>query len=96
MNNTYKMKEIYDVVAIGEYLIDFSPNGTGLTNNPQYEMNPGGAPTNCLAACARLGGKSAIILLRLHFMLTSIHENWVLQQNKCTFQEIVREYKGTY
>ena len=61
MNNTYKMKEIYDVVAIGEYLIDFSPNGTGLTNNPQYEMNPGGAPTNCLAACARLGGKSAII-----------------------------------
>ena len=38
MNNTYKMKEIYDVVAIGEYLIDFSPNGTGLTNNPQYEM----------------------------------------------------------
>ena len=61
MNNTYKMKEIYDVVAIGEYLIDFSPNGTGLTNNPQYEMNPGGAPANCLAACARLGGKSAII-----------------------------------
>lgn len=55
------MKEIYDVVAIGEYLIDFSPNGTGLTNNPQYEMNPGGAPANCLAACARLGGKSAII-----------------------------------
>ena len=61
MNNTYKMKEIYDVDAIGEYLIDFSPNGTGLTNNPQYEMNPGGAPANCLAACARLGGKSAII-----------------------------------
>lgn len=24
-------------------------------------MNPGGAPANCLAACARLGGKSAII-----------------------------------
>ncbi len=55
------MSEKYDVVAIGEYLIDFSPNGVGKMGNPTYEMNPGGAPVNCLASCAKLGGSSAVI-----------------------------------
>lgn len=53
--------EKYDVIAIGEYLIDFSPSGKGKMENPLYEMNPGGAPSNCLAACSALGGKSSII-----------------------------------
>ncbi len=52
---------MYDVVALGEYLIDFSPNGVGKMGNPCYEMNPGGAPANCLAACAGLGGSAALI-----------------------------------
>lgn len=55
------MDKQFDVVAIGEYLIDFSPTGCSRTGNPQYEMNPGGAPTNCLASCATLGGNTAII-----------------------------------
>lgn len=55
------MAEKYDVVALGEYLVDFSPSGCGKMGNPLYEMNPGGAPTNCLAACSALGGKTAII-----------------------------------
>ena len=55
------MAEKYDVVALGEYLVDFSPSGCGKMDNPLYEMNPGGAPTNCLAACSALGGKTAII-----------------------------------
>lgn len=55
------MAEKYDVAALGEYLVDFSPSGCGKMGNPLYEMNPGGAPTNCLAACAALGGKTAII-----------------------------------
>ncbi|MDD4796140.1 MAG: carbohydrate kinase [Eubacteriales bacterium] len=50
-----------DVVAIGEVLIDFSPAGTGPMGNPTFEMNPGGAPANCLAANAALGGKTAFI-----------------------------------
>ncbi len=50
-----------DLVAVGEYLIDFTPAGQGLMGNPTYEMNPGGAPTNCAAAVAALGGSSAII-----------------------------------
>ncbi len=52
---------MYDIVALGEYLIDFSPAGVGLMGNPCFEMNPGGAPANCLAACARLGGSTAMI-----------------------------------
>ena len=32
------MDKQFDVVAIGEYLIDFSPNGCSRTGNPQYEM----------------------------------------------------------
>ncbi|MHB1314489.1 MAG: carbohydrate kinase family protein [Christensenellales bacterium] len=50
-----------DVVALGELLIDFSPAGQGKMGNPVFEANPGGAPANCAAAVARLGGKSAYI-----------------------------------
>ena len=50
-----------DVVALGELLIDFTPEGKGETGNPLFEMNPGGAPVNCLAALAKLGAKTAFI-----------------------------------
>lgn len=50
-----------DIVAIGEALIDFSPLGKGKMGNPAFEMNPGGAPANCLAAASALGGKCAFI-----------------------------------
>ena len=52
---------MYDVVGVGEVLIDFSSYGLGPMGNPGFEMNPGGAPANCLAANARLGGKCAFI-----------------------------------
>ena len=50
-----------DVIALGELLIDFTPGGKGETGNPLYEMNPGGAPVNCLAALTKLGAKTAFI-----------------------------------
>ena len=34
----------YDVVAIGELLIDFTENGKSAQGNPVLEANPGGAP----------------------------------------------------
>lgn len=52
---------MFDVVAIGELLIDFSPSGSGGMGNPAYEMNPGGAPANCLAQISAFGGKTAMI-----------------------------------
>lgn len=48
-----------DLIAIGELLIDFSP--AGKNTNPLFEMNPGGAAANVLAACAALGGKTEFI-----------------------------------
>jgi fructokinase len=50
-----------DVLAFGELLIDFSPAGSGKMGNPAFEMNPGGAPVNCVSAVARLGGSAAYI-----------------------------------
>lgn len=51
----------YDVVAIGELLIDFTQNGYSSQGNPVFEANPGGAPCNVLAMLQRLGRKTAFI-----------------------------------
>ena len=45
----------YDVVALGELLIDFTTNGTSAQGNPVLEANPGGAPCNVLALLAKMG-----------------------------------------
>ncbi len=51
----------YDVVAMGELLIDFTQNGLSGQGNPLFEANPGGAPCNVLAMLQRLGRKTAFI-----------------------------------
>lgn len=51
----------YDVVAMGELLIDFIQNGYSSQGNPIYEANPGGAPCNVLAMLQKLGRKTAFI-----------------------------------
>ena len=55
-----KMKQ-YDVVALGELLIDFTENGKSSQGNPVFEANPGGAPCNVLAMLAKLGHQTAFI-----------------------------------
>ncbi len=55
------MEKKYDVVALGELLIDFIGNGTSAYGNPVFEANPGGAPCNVLAMLTRLGHKVAFI-----------------------------------
>lgn len=57
---TVGMKK-YDVVALGELLIDFTENGTSAQGNTIYEANPGGAPCNVLAMLTKLGRKTAFI-----------------------------------
>ena len=54
------MKE-YDVVALGELLIDFTSNGISEQGNPLFEANPGGAPCNVLAMLNRFGHKTGFI-----------------------------------
>ena len=52
---------MYDVVAMGELLIDFTENGLSNQGNFLMEANPGGAPCNVLAMLAKLGKKTAFI-----------------------------------
>lgn len=51
----------YDVVALGELLIDFIQNGLSPQNNILFEANPGGAPCNVLSMLNNLGKKTAFI-----------------------------------
>lgn len=51
----------FDVVALGELLIDFTENGISKQGNPILEANPGGAPCNVLAMLNRMGKKTAFI-----------------------------------
>ncbi len=51
----------FDVVALGELLIDFTRNGLSEQGNPLFEANPGGAPGNVLAMLCKLQKKTAFI-----------------------------------
>ena len=55
------MERMYDVVALGEMLIDFTENGVSGQGNPLFEANPGGAPCNVLAMLQKLGRRTAFI-----------------------------------
>jgi len=52
---------MFDVVALGELLIDFIQSGSSTVGNPLFEANPGGAPCNVLAMLSRLGYSTAFI-----------------------------------
>lgn len=51
----------YDVVALGELLIDFAMSGQSEQGNNVFEACPGGAPCNVLAMLNNLGKKTAFI-----------------------------------
>ncbi len=55
------MGKTYDVVALGELLIDFTENGMSAQGNPVFEANPGGAPCNVLSMLAKLGHQVSFI-----------------------------------
>ena len=51
----------YDVVALGELLIDFAAVGTDSEGYPTMAAHPGGAPANFLAALSAFGARTAMI-----------------------------------
>ncbi|MDE6951473.1 MAG: carbohydrate kinase [Lachnospiraceae bacterium] len=55
------MGKKYDVIALGELLIDMTDNGLSGQGNTLFEANPGGAPCNVLAMLNKLGRKVAFI-----------------------------------
>ena len=53
--------KLYDITALGELLIDFTPSGKNAQGIPQFAQNPGDAPANVLTMASRLGGSTALI-----------------------------------
>ncbi len=51
----------YDVVALGELLIDFTCVSSDADGYPTMAAHPGGAPANFLAAVTKFGGKTALL-----------------------------------
>ena len=51
----------YDVIALGELLVDFSANGMSTQGNSTFEACPGGAPCNVLAMLSRHKKKTSFI-----------------------------------
>ena len=54
-------KRRFDVVALGELLVDFTDNGLSEQGNTLFEANPGGAPCNVLAMLKKLGRSCAFV-----------------------------------
>ena len=52
---------MYDVIALGELLIDFAPQSVSPSGYPTLAANPGGAPGNFLAALTKYGCRTAMI-----------------------------------
>lgn len=55
------MEKKYDVIALGELLIDFTMNGQSEQGNNLFEACPGGAPCNVLSLLNKMGKKTAFI-----------------------------------
>lgn len=55
------MEKRFDVVGLGELLIDFTDAGESAGGQRLFERNPGGAPANLLTAVSHMGGRTAFI-----------------------------------
>lgn len=55
------MGKKYDVIAMGELLIDFTMSGESEQGNGMFEACPGGAPCNVLALLNKMGKKTAFL-----------------------------------
>ena len=52
---------MYDVIALGELLIDFATINTDAEGYPTMAAHPGGAPANFLAALTKFGASTALL-----------------------------------
>lgn len=75
---------MYDVVALGELLIDFTPHGVSEQGNQTLEVNPGGAPCNVLSILSKLGKKTSFIGKVGKDGFGSLLNNALMEQGICT------------
>ena len=52
---------MYDVIALGELLVDLAERAKDENGYPTLAANPGGAPGNFLAALSAYGKKTAFL-----------------------------------
>ena len=52
---------MHDIIAVGELLIDFTPESAPGADKVLLSQNPGGAPGNVMAAAAKLGSHTALV-----------------------------------
>lgn len=55
------MEKKFDVIALGELLVDFTMNGQSEQGNNMFEACPGGAPCNVLALLNKMGKETAFL-----------------------------------
>lgn len=73
---------MYDLVALGELLIDFTESGNSKSGQRLFEQNPGGAVANVLCGAERLGLNTAFIGkvgddMHGHFLKDTLQKNGV-------------------
>ncbi|MFI3226873.1 MAG: carbohydrate kinase [Clostridia bacterium] len=51
----------FDIVSLGEILIDYTPREKSQSGMAVFEQNPGGAPANVMVSATKLGLKTAFI-----------------------------------
>lgn len=52
---------MFDIIALGELLIDFTAHGFSENGSYLFEQNPGGAPANVLVSLSKLGKNTALL-----------------------------------
>lgn len=78
------MEKEFDIVALGELLIDFTYAGINETGQKLFEQNPGGAPANFLTAASHAGRKTALIGKVGNDMHGLFLKNVLEQESICT------------
>ena len=81
---------MFDVVALGEILIDFTPCGTSEAGQRVFEQNPGGAPANVLA-CLSKCKKNTAFIGKVGKDMHGIFLKEVLEQNNICSQGVVED-----
>lgn len=55
------MEKQFDIIALGELLVDFTYAGTSENGMVLFEQNPGGAPANMLTSASHMGAKTGFV-----------------------------------
>lgn len=90
------MERNYDILAIGECLIDFTPIHSTADGYPAFSQNPGGAPANMITAAAKMGASVAFLGKVGNDQFGHFLRNVLIRQNICIDGLVISDsYKTT-